>query len=376
MRFQTGMATAAILSAVVTLAACGGEGASKSSDAGPASANNPAAAAAKNKVAPHIAESSTFSLAPLPEAPPRGKTVSFISCPLPTCQQYLDAMNQAGAKIGWTVKSYDGGLTPDTQSSAWRSVSQNPGDAVVAVPTIPNSAISAQLAALAAKNVPVVELGGPSAPVAPVIGHFNNAKQSEVQGQIWADWITADSGANAKTVYYTDSSFESLQPYTEAFKKELSSACPQCPVEVQTTNYSTGIGKSIPQQIVSYLQRNPDTRYVVINVGDASVGVPQALTAAGLKDKVKLVTGSSSPTNVKAVADGSQAMAVVGERYEFGWRAFDLIIRHLMGLPVTDPEPVGSLHVITKDNLPKNLDVPYSVPGYQDSFLRAWRVAQ
>lgn len=366
--------TAVLVVALLGVAACGGGATTNDSAAPSSNSSNPATFAAMKKLQPYLSIKSTISIKPLENKPPTGKTISYIACSLSSCKEYQQALEAASAKIGWTVRVTQGGLTPDTQASAWNSVAQNPGDAVVAVPTVPNAALSEQLKILQSKNVPVVEFGGPSSPTAPVIGQFNNPNQSQAQGQIWADWITADSNADAKIVYYTDPSFESLHPYGAGLNSELKSACPKCSVDQQSTSFSTGIGTSIPTQVVSYLQRNPDVKYVIINVGDAAVGVAQALASAGLSKQVKIVTGAAGPPNVKAIKDGSQAMAVVGERFELGWRAIDLIIRHLQGVQIVESEPVVSLHVITRDNLPQNVDVPYSVPGYQDSFLKAWGV--
>lgn len=372
MRIKTGIVAVAAIG-LLTLSACG-SGSDTASPNGSGGSTSAGTAALDKKLEPHLTDTPTIPVEALAEKPPTGKKLSFISCPLPTCKQYLDALQAASKKIGWTVRVYDGGLTPATQASAWNSVAQDPGDAVVAVPTVPNPALSEQLGILESKKVPVVQLGGPSEPTGPVIGHFNNAKQSVVQGGIWADWIAADSGADAKIAYYTDTSFESLLPYGKGFSEELKAVCPTCTLDTQTANYAAGIGTTIPAQVVSYLQRNPNVKYVVINVGEAAVGVPQALAAAGLQGKVKLVTGASGVNNVKAIAGGQQAMAVVGERYEFGWRAIDLIIRSMQGVKITDPEPVGSLHIITKANLPKDVEVPFSVPGYEKTFLTAWGV--
>jgi ABC-type sugar transport system substrate-binding protein len=355
------------------LAACGS---SSKSSGETATSTSPASGAAVSqaltKLAPYKVPSPTISLTPLKSKPPTGKSVDFISCPLPTCQEYVEAMKSAAASIGWTVKSFNGGLTPATVTSAWNSVVQSPGDAVVAISILPNSALTSQLAALRSKGVPVLTIGGPNGISDGIIAHFIPRAASTEQSKIWADWIIADSNAHATVLYYTDPAFTSLLPYKQGFIAEMNVMCHSCSVDVQSANYATGVGTTIPSQVVSYLQRNPSVGYIVFNVGNNDVGVPQALAAAGLAGKVKIVTGNTGVVNMKAIAAGTQAMGVTGESYETGWRAIDTLIRQFEGMPI-DPEPIGKFHIITKKNIPSNLDVPYTVPNYESDFKKAWQ---
>ena len=105
--------------------------------------------------------------------------------------------------------------------------------------------------------------------------------------------------------------------------------CPGCKVSVQTTNFSTGIGTTDPAQIVSYLQRNPDTDYIVVGIGDATAGIPEALAAADLAGKVKIVTRLADTINFKDIQSGTETMGVTEETYEIGWRMVDALARRL-----------------------------------------------
>ena len=58
----------------------------------------------------------------------------------------------------------------------------------------------------------------------------------------------------------------------------------------------TSLGKDAPDRIVSYLRSHPQVNYVVLSVSNAlGAGLPAALRAAGLADKVKIV-GQSGDT--------------------------------------------------------------------------------
>ncbi len=360
------------------LAACGGG----STDANPGSPTSPtgspstgsAVAQAVDALKPYLATDASFDLTPLKSAPPTGKTITFVSCPLSNCQNFEDGLKAASAKLGWSVKSVNAGLTPDTISSTWNTVVQNPGDAVVAVAALPDSAISGQLDALKSKNVPVVQILDPdgSAVAAPILAKLAPQGQNSQEGRIWADWIVADSRGSAKIAYFTDPSYPDLKAFKTVLDPEMSAICPtDCSTSTQTFA-AADIGKTVPAQVVSFVQSNPDVGYLAFGVGDAVAGVPEALAAAGLSGKVKLVTGRTGVANLQAISNGGQAMGIVGQSYEVGWQAADLLLRHLEGMPITDTQPVGLLHVITKDDLPSDISVPYTVPGYQAQFLKAW----
>lgn len=268
----------------------------------------------------------------------------------------------------------DEGLSPDKIISTWNSVAQNPGNAVIGNTTLPDASVASSLSTLAAKHVPVVSLGGPSAPRDPVIAQLINEPDSAHQSELWADWIVADSNGKASTAFFWDPSFPSLQPYRDGFVGELHRMCSACTASVQTTSFATGIGTSIPSQIVGYVQRNSSVKYIVIPVGDAAVGVPQALAAAGLSHRVELVTGDADTTNMQAISSGGQAMGIAGGSYSVGWHAVDLLIRHMIGMPIPDTRPRMVWYVMTKANLPRDTSVPWDVPNYQSQFLTAWHL--
>jgi ribose transport system substrate-binding protein len=126
--------------------------------------------------------------------------------------------------------------------------------------------------------------------------------------------------------------------------------------------------------VVSYLQAHPSTNYLVLGSGDAIAGVPQALSAAGLSGRVKIATRGSTTTNIKDVAAGTEALAVTDETVETGWRIVDAFARHFLGDPITNPTPIGTIHAITKGNLPADVNVAFTVPNYQSFFLKAWQL--
>ena len=64
----------------------------------------------------------------------------------------------------------------------------------------------------------------------------------------------------------------------------------------------TSLGRDAPDRIVSYLRSHPQVSYVVLSVSNAlGAGLPAALRAAGLADKVKIV-GQSGDSQTATTA--------------------------------------------------------------------------
>ncbi|HUB39970.1 MAG TPA: substrate-binding domain-containing protein [Streptosporangiaceae bacterium] len=378
-------ASAALLVLVAALAAACSSASGSDSTAGSASASAAASsgttapatvAEAQSQLAPYENPDPIISLPTLSARPPAGKTIDFVTCPLASCLEIQQAAQAAAKKLDWTVHVYNGGVTPATFTSAMNDVVQSPGDAVLGIGILPNSAFAAQLAALKAKHVPWISVASPSPIGDDMIANFSSAPEIALSGKVMADWIIADSGGKAHVAYFWDPSLTQHLPAKNAFVAEMSKLCPGCIVSVQSTSFSTGIGTTDPPQIVSYLQRNPSTDYVVIGIGDATAGVPEALAAAGLAGKVKIVTRLADTINFKDIAAGTEAMGVTEETYEIGWRMIDAAARHFAGDSMACcTTPIGTVHVITKADLPSDLSVPYTVPGYQQDFLKAWHLA-
>jgi ABC-type sugar transport system substrate-binding protein len=392
-----GCAAAGVL--VVTMAAAcssgGGSGSSSSSSssasaagstssantastplASPAGGSAPAGVAqAQKQLATYENPNPTISLPTLSAKPPAGKTIDFVGCPLASCLEIQQTAQAAAKAVGWTVHVFNGGLTPASFVSAMNDVVQSPGDGVLGIGILPNSAISSQLAALKAKHVPWVAVASPSPIGNDMIANFSSSPEIALSGKVMADWIIADAQGKANVAYFWDPTLTQHLPAKNAFVAEMGALCPGCTVSVQTTSFSTGIGTTDPAQIVSYLQRNPDTNYIVIGIGDATAGIPEALAAAGLAGKVKIVTRLADTINFKDIQSGTETMGVTEETYEIGWRMIDALARDFLGDSMACcTTPIGTVHVITKADLPASLTVPYSVPGYQQFFLKAWQL--
>lgn len=363
---------AATIGAATLLVACtsetdstGGSGSGSTSDV---------AVAASKALDEKIAAASQLDIQALAKSAPSGKFISMVTCPLPSCQGIEQGVKEAADAIGWTVNVVDGGLTPDTFTSAMTTVAKDPGVGVLAPGILPNSAIQDQLDTLKAKGVPFVAFSSAS-PIGDGMVVNIGAENVAFSAETMADWVVSDSDGKASSVLVYDKSFPLMQVANDAFAAEVKKLCPDCKTDELATNFTTGIGKAVPEEVVSYLQQNPDTGYIVFQLGNATAGVGPAISAAGLGDRVKIVSRFADPANFASIKSGLEAMGVTQETFEAGWRGVDAIARVLTGSDVV-ATPLGTQAVVTKDSLPSDLDQPYAVENYKAPFLEAWGVEE
>jgi ribose transport system substrate-binding protein len=356
------------------LAACGNSAASTSSgDASAAAASAPAPlTTAPTKI------TNTISLA---KPPTPGKTFFWLQCELPICTKIGGGVKAATQAAGFNFKTLVYKAS-DPGGGLESALQQKPD--VIAITGIPSAAIKPQLKAAADAGVPVVVCSpGPEEPSAETYAAICS-RTTGPDGENLAKWAIKDSGGKAHTVMVTIPSFPSLQTTVDGLNSTMKKYCPGCSTgELDLTVDDLG-GGQVASKLVAYLQSHPDTNYVVFNFGDLEIGVPEALKAAGLDTKVKLIGNGAGPAQFQALIKGNgmdAAWVAYPAVYE-GWQLVDA------GLRVVDGGKVPDGYQKELDSLPSYIvDTPeaakalapsfdYAGPaGYQDQFTKLWGVS-
>lgn len=369
----------------LTVVGCGGD----SSDS--ASGGNQSAAAtggqdaaavknAKAAVAKYSAEQPPLKFKPLGKAPATGKELAVITCAPAACVGSIAGAKEAAKALGWSVKSFNNPFTPEGYQAAWNQIIQARPDGVVYIGVLPNELIKTQLATLKELKIPLMGISPAADSLSyrpPIYGVFANQPNFGLSGTLMADIAIADhSGSPGKAVLLFDKTQEAnLGIVKRNFKSEMAQA--GWKVDILEVTY-TEEGKGIPGQVVSYLQAHPDVQYVAIQASEYSVGVPEAIKAAGLPQRVKVIGRVPDATNIKQVASGTM-FATVGEEVKtLGWRGVDGLVRVFAGEERSfDPEPVGWHQIVTQANV-KNFKLDSlgspAVPGDPEGFLQSWNV--
>jgi hypothetical protein len=311
----------------------------------------------------------------LPSAPPSGKTFTFLGCPIPVCALVSDGAVAGAKKVGWKVTTLQSDNTPQGFATLMQQVAQNPPDALAYIPIVPNSAIAPELTTLkkaGTKIVDVSPIGDKPSADGPVQATDVTEVDTGMSGQLMGDAVVADAKGPASTVFVWDPSFAvDWSPVKNGYTSAVTAAGGTVNV-LQVSN--ANIGKTIPSQIVSYVQAHPSTRYVALAVGDYAAGLAPALSAAGLTGKVKIISRAANATNLADIKDGTEWASIGEENSAAGYRAVDQLIRLMMGIPLGNlADPAGWHQIYIQGNVTQTTSAP-EPPGYPAVYAKAWRV--
>jgi len=317
--------------------------------------------------------------APLEAPPAPGKTLFWLQCELPICEKIGGGVEAAVDAAGWNFESLVFKAS-DPGGGIESAIQQSPD--VIAITGIPSAAIKSQLKAAADAGIPVVTCSpGPEAP-SPTTYAAICSQTTGPDGENLAKWAIKDSGGDAHMVMVTIPAFPSLQTTVDGMNSVLEEHCPGCSSGELALTVDDLAGGQVASKLVAYLQSNPDTNYVVFNFGDLEIGVPEALQAAGLQDKVKLIGNGAGPQQFQALIDGGMDAAWVAYPAVYsGWEMVDAALRLVDGgtLPDGYSEETKALPSYIVDNPEAaqalGSDLDYAGPeGYEDQFKALWLV--
>lgn len=310
---------------------------------------------------------------PINKPIPKNKTIAWLDCGVPTCLAYATYIKQATDALGWHLNVFHGGATPQAIDNAMTQLVASKPDGVIAIST-PRSLLDPYFKQLQARNVPVVMcciLDKPGGALIKVVGGADHARLS---GRHAADFVVADKGTKANVVWLTTKDFAILQPYKEGMQDELKRLCSSCGFD-EIDISSADIGKpSVASTVVSYLQSHPNVNYVAVAFDDLGIGVDAAIKAAGLQDRVSMVGTSANPLSLAAVKRQDVWKATELFMNEFGVWGVDMIIRHMLDLPQSN-RTLTDEYLVTKTNVPSNLQYPPVVPDFLAQFKKLWGIS-
>jgi ribose transport system substrate-binding protein len=382
-RRLTGVGLAA---AVLALAACSSAASSNStsSASGASSAPSASAAAASPTVTAAQAAVKTATAMPasipetqaLPSAPPKGKTVLFLQCEQVQCGYEGTGLKAAAAAIGWNVKVLNfQAANPATLVTALQTGLQyHPVAAFFS--GVPQEAWQSEQKAYAAAGAFIVDNYVAATPtgsgVEPGRGY---AAENEAMGTVLADEQIADSGGTpANSLVVNVPAYTLFVPLADAYKAEIAKACSACQVTEDDFTLPQMLGGQLVPAVVSAAKRISGLKYIVSVNGAFTDQLPQALKAAGLGGKFKLISGQGVSLDQQNVLNGTQLATVSGPFIEGGWQDMDIAIRAVMHLPASAGDNEVPWVLLTKANIGTPSD-SYDVPaGYQAQFEKLWQV--
>jgi ABC-type sugar transport system substrate-binding protein len=366
---------AALLVLGATLAACGSTSSNGGSTSGSPAQTGGGAGVARAQILARqaTARPTTIGLATAIGKPvPTGKKVAFISCGVQACEIQGNIIKQGAADLGWRASTISTDGSPEQLQNAFETALRQGADAVI-LNAVNRAAVAKQIGEAKRKGVAFVTCCSTAAPgdgiLADVAGTGNSAKI----GQSLAAEIVADSHGKADTLYVNISAFEILKALGTQFQTTYKQLCPNCgyaSLDVPVTS----IGKDAPDRIVSYLRSHPQVNYVVLSVSNAlGAGLPAALSAAGLADKVKIVGQSGDTQTFQDLASNKVQSVVPFDYYAVDYLMLDALARHFAGAPA-QPAATPPLWIVTTRNMPADATKGLFpvVSNYRDEFKQLW----
>lgn len=357
----------ALLVAATVAAGCGDE---ESSDENAAADDAPGLAEA---------QAATEEMAAVPEeilqtepfAPKGSQFVYHVACDqaLQGCANLAKALRSASAAIGYEFELCDGGSSPDTIAQCWSNAVNAKPDVII------TNGIGVDVAgdgyALAAKeNVPVVGMFTGNDPgVEGVITEVAGDACPE-QGEAAANWVIADSGADANVMFVGTQTFKCNQQRQEGFLSAME-ACTNC--EVSTLDFAIdSIQSTLPQQLQAELQSNAEIDYIVGTFDAVALAAADAVRQAGLAESVRIGGFDADAPNLELVrSEDIQLSDVTSGTTEPGYVAVDAAARFLAGEQVPEVSPVTSM-LVTPENIDAIGDSYTGPTGFEEQFAELW----
>jgi ribose transport system substrate-binding protein len=308
---------------------------------------------------------------PIGKPVPTGKKVVFISCGVEACEIQGDIIKQGAADLGWTASTIGTDGSPEQLQNAFQTALRQGADAVI-LNAVTRSVIAKPLEQAKKQGVPFVTLSSVEKTGDGILANIADTRNSGRSGELLAAKIVSDSRGDANTLYVNISAFQILRALGDQFKSSYQKYCADCEygsIDIPVTS----LGRDAPDRIVSYLRSHPQTNHVVLSVSNAlGAGLPAALRAAGLADKVKIVGQSGDSQTFQDLQAGNIEAVVPYDYYTVDYLMLDALARHFAGVPLADGQP--PLWTVTAKNMPEAATKGLFpvVPSYRDEFKKLW----
>jgi ribose transport system substrate-binding protein len=302
---------------------------------------------------------------------PAGKKVAFISCGVEACEIQGDIIKQGAADLGWTAESIGTDGSPEQLQNAFETALRQGADAVI-LNAVNRDSVAKQIEKAKQQGVAFVTCCSTEDEGDGILRNVGGTENSALIGENLAAKIVADSKGTANTLFVNISAFQILQALADQLATSYKEFCADC--EYATLDIpATSLGKDAPDRIVSYLRSHPQVNYVVLSVSNAlGAGLPAALKAAGLADKVKVVGQSGDTLTFQDMAAGNIESVIPFDYYAVDYLMLDALARHFAGVPVEQAQPPQ--WIVTPDNVPAQATEGLFpvVESYRDEFKKLW----
>jgi ribose transport system substrate-binding protein len=377
---RTLAAVIAVATSALTIAACSSSSSSSSSTSGGTSAlattssTSAGMAAAAAYQAQFLNTPTSIGISTqLKAKPASGKLLVGLDSGLGSAKVLAQYWAQAAADIGWQYKDLISGSTPAAQQAAMNSAIQlNP--AGILTSGIPNTTIQAQLTLAAQKGIWVNSSADTSSPLGAMFDTSIAAPSQLAQwGKMVAAYVVTQSQGKAVVQDFQLTAFPILLDFDTAFVAAMHQWCSTCKVTTNAVPAASLGTSALTSQVTSVVTRNPDTNWLIFDLGDLEIGVDAAVKAAGLTGLS--IGGLTADTpNIAGLKSGAETVWTAYSLPIVAYRQVDSMARKFEGMPILSaalptqlitPQNVGSLVADSAGNY-------VGVANYRADFKQLW----
>jgi ribose transport system substrate-binding protein len=377
---RTLAAVIAVATSALTIAACSSSSSSSSSTSGGTSAlattssTSAGMAAAAAYQAQFLNTPTSIGISTqLKAKPASGKLLVGMDSGLGSAKVLAQYWAQAAADIGWKYKDLISGSTPAAQQAAMNSAIQlNP--AGILTSGIPNTTIQAQLTLAAQKGIWVNSSADTSSPLGAMFDTSIAAPSQLAQwGKMVAAYVVTQSQGKAVVQDFQLTAFPILLDFDTAFVAAMHQWCSTCKVTTNAVPAASLGTSALTSQVTSVVTRNPDTNWLIFDLGDLEIGVDAAVKAAGLTGLH--IGGLTADTpNLAGLKSGAETVWTGYSLPIVAYRQVDSMARKFEGTPILSaalptqlitPQNVGSLVADSAGNY-------VGVANYRADFKQLW----
>lgn len=371
MKRRRNVGTAAVLLATtILMAACGPETASEGSGAGAD------VAAAEAFIADYVGQPSEFPTDErLTSRPAPGTKVVFVDAGTRIGELQWTLVQPGAKQLGIDLVRVEAGVDATSVSTAFDTVVSMKPDGVLIAAVNP-LLYARQLEELREQGVTVVATAANDGAKYGFDAVTFGDPDVQVAGELLGAWTIARSEGKADEIaLYTvpELSFSDLE--IESAQAKIAELCPECETRIVEIPVSQ-LGSTASQTVVSDIQAHPGTDFAVFATDEIGIGLPSALSVAGLE--LKTVGAGASPANLEQIKAGQEDAALGTDLNIQMWSLVDQFAREYAGQALSGAQARGEIvkQFLTKEDL--TFDPSLGWTGYPDvaeRFADLWDAA-
>ena len=318
-----------------------------------------------------VSPTSIGNLPPITKPIPKGKYLITITNSTDAAITLNKNIVEAGTSLGWKVEPMQAESTLEGQrKTLQQAIAKKPdGIAVSGMETDSYGDLYAQAAAQGTAIICSACMSKPGSGL--IDSHIAGPKMLDLWGQMIAAFAVANTNGAAKVQMFGLSVYPILRRYDTAFQASLAKLCPTCTSKFNEVDFANP-----GQQAGNVWKANPGTNFLSYDLGDFSIGVPQALFTAGAKP-------GSNP-QVGGLTAGKASIQSLKDKTNNAWTGYSLPI---VGYTVVDSfarywtkTPFANADLPTQILTQKNIGTAVLTPqgdylgvkDYKAQFKKVW----